>query len=109
MEEYVGVIKLFAFSRIPQDWLPCDGRLVQISQHQALYSLIGNIYGGDGRTNFALPDLRNCIPIGAGLAPALGQQVLGQKGTMSVHGTPEVNTLGLSYAICANGVYPSFP
>ena len=57
-EPYVGEICEFAFPWTPQGWTECDGKTLPISQYQALYSLIGNTYGGDGHTNFAVPDLR---------------------------------------------------
>ena len=60
---YVGQVCFFAFPRPPMGWLPCDGRLLPITQYQALFSLIGTMYGGDGRTNFALPDLRGRVPV----------------------------------------------
>ena len=58
MDPFVGEIKLFTYQYNMTDWLPCDGRLLQIQQYAALYSLIGTNYGGDGRTTFGLPDLR---------------------------------------------------
>lgn len=57
-ENYIGEIRTFAFGRIPYGWIPCDGALLQIRAYQALYSLIGKQYGGDGVTTFAVPDLR---------------------------------------------------
>src|SRR5712664_3412650 len=54
----IGQVQLFAFSFVPAGWLPCDGRLMSIMQNQALFSLLGTTYGGDGRTNFALPNLK---------------------------------------------------
>jgi microcystin-dependent protein len=63
MVPYIGEITLFAFNKIPVGWLPCEGQLLQINQNAALYSLIRNIYGGDGRTNFALPDLRGRVVV----------------------------------------------
>lgn len=64
MEPYLGQICFFAFPYTITGWLPCDGRLLQISQYQALFSLLGSIYGGDGHTTFALPDLRGRVPVG---------------------------------------------
>jgi microcystin-dependent protein len=58
---FVGQIQPFAFSFAPQGWLPCNGQLLPIQQNTALFNLIGNIYGGDGKTTFALPQL---APIG---------------------------------------------
>ena len=69
---FISQIKIFAFPFAPRGWAPCDGRLLPINQYQALFSLIGTYYGGDGRTNFALPDLRGRSPIGAGQQYALG-------------------------------------
>ncbi|WP_051330378.1 phage tail protein [Niveispirillum irakense] len=60
---YIGQVCFFAFQRPPAGWLPCDGRLLPIMQYQALFSLLGTAYGGDGRTNFALPDLRGRVPV----------------------------------------------
>ncbi|MDY0961652.1 phage tail protein [Massilia sp. CFBP9026] len=57
-----------AFDRVPKGWLPCDGRLMPINTNQALYTLLGVQFGGDGRTTFALPDLRGRTPIGANLS-----------------------------------------
>jgi microcystin-dependent protein len=60
----LGEIRAFA-SKLPQGWLPCDGRHVEVSQHQALFALLGHTYGGSGSETFALPDLRGRVPAGA--------------------------------------------
>jgi microcystin-dependent protein len=57
-------MEIFAFGFAPKGWAPCDGRLLPIAQHQDLFSLLGTTFGGDGRTTFALPDLRSRAPIG---------------------------------------------
>lgn len=64
MDFYVGEIRIFAGAFAPANWHFCDGSLVSIQNYQALYSLIGVTYGGDGKTNFALPDFRSRIPVG---------------------------------------------
>lgn len=64
MEEYLGIIKIFAGSFAPRGWLDCNGQLLAISQNTALFSILGTTYGGDGITTFALPDLRNRVPAG---------------------------------------------
>lgn len=64
-EPYIGEIKLFAFGRIPSSWHTCDGTLLEVVRYQALYSLLGTTYGGDGRTTFGLPDLRGRAIMGA--------------------------------------------
>ncbi|GAA4712473.1 phage tail protein [Brevibacillus fulvus] len=60
---FLGEIRLFSFGLVPRGWVPCDGRLLPIMQNQALYSLLGTTYGGDGQLNFALPDLRGKVPV----------------------------------------------
>jgi microcystin-dependent protein len=64
VDQYLGEIRLVAFNFEPQGWAFCDGRLLPINQNQALFSLLGTYYGGDGRTTFALPDLRGRVPVG---------------------------------------------
>ncbi|MGL4268911.1 MAG: phage tail protein [Plesiomonas sp.] len=64
MDPFLGEIRLFSWEIIPGDWLPCDGRVLQINQYAALYTLLSNTYGGDGTTTFCLPDLRGRTPIG---------------------------------------------
>lgn len=62
----IGEVRMFAFGRAPVDWLLCDGSLKQISDYDALFALIGTTYGGDGMSNFALPDLRGRVPVHQG-------------------------------------------
>lgn len=63
MEPYVGEIRLFSQSYAPRGWAVCNGQELLINGNQALYSLLGNVYGGNGVTTFALPDLRGRVPI----------------------------------------------
>ncbi|MFY7885859.1 MAG: phage tail protein, partial [Dolichospermum sp.] len=63
---YLGTIFLWPLSWVPEEFMFCNGQLLQVSQNQALFSLIGYTYGGDGHTTFALPDLRGRVPIGVG-------------------------------------------
>ena len=65
-DPYIGQIEVFAFDFAPKGWALCAGQLMSISQNQALFSVIGTTFGGDGITNFALPDLRGRTPIGQG-------------------------------------------
>ena len=81
-EPYIGEINRFAGSFAPRGWHFCDGTLLQISQNTALFSILGTIYGGDGRVNFALPDLRGRVPLGSGQGPGLSNYTLGQKSGM---------------------------
>ena len=64
MEPFLGEIRPFGFNFAPRGWALCDGQILPINQNQALFSLLGTTYGGDGRTTFALPDLRGRSPIG---------------------------------------------
>ena len=80
MEPFIGQIQLFPYNFAPRGWAFCDGQLLPISQNTALFSLIGTFYGGDGRTTFALPDLRGRVPVGAGNGPGLSNWNVGQKG-----------------------------
>lgn len=66
MEEYIGIVKLFAGNFAPRGWMFCDGSLLSIAQNSALFSILGTTYGGDGRTTFALPNLKGRIALGAG-------------------------------------------
>ncbi len=71
MEDFVGVIKLFAGTFAPTGWKFCDGSLLPVGDYQMLYSILGTQFGGDGRTTFKLPDLRGRVPIGVGQGPGL--------------------------------------
>lgn len=83
MDWYLGEIRLFAFNYIPSGsgWMACEGQILQVNTYQALFALIGNIYGGDGKTTFALPDLRGKVIIGDGKSSASGiTRNVGDKG-----------------------------
>lgn len=79
-EPFIGEVIMFAGNFAPRDWAFCDGQLLPISQYTALFSLLGTTYGGDGRTTFALPDLRGRAPIHAGNGPGLSNRLLGERG-----------------------------
>ncbi|UGQ48211.1 phage tail protein [Massilia endophytica] len=81
-EAYVGEIRLFSMSWVPEGWLVCAGQMVQVNQYQALFSLIGATFGGDGQSTFGLPDLRGRVPIQIGQGP-LGNYPWAQKGGTS--------------------------
>ena len=80
VEPFIGEISMVAFTFAPRGWAFCDGQLLAISQNTALFSLIGTTYGGDGRTTFALPDLRGRVPLHMGNGPGLTSRPEGQKG-----------------------------
>ena len=77
-EAYLGEIRMFAGNFAPQNWAPCDGRLLPIAENDALFTLLGTTYGGDGQTTFGLPDLRGRLPIGMGSGPGLSPRAQGQ-------------------------------
>ncbi|MDH3451997.1 MAG: tail fiber protein [Gammaproteobacteria bacterium] len=79
-EPFLGEIRMFAGNFAPRGFALCDGQLVAISQNDALFSLLGTIYGGDGRTTFGLPDMRGRIPIHAGSGPGLSTRRIGSRG-----------------------------
>ncbi|MFO7593323.1 MAG: tail fiber protein [Pseudomonadota bacterium] len=82
MDPFIGEIKLLGFQFNPTGWAHCMGQLMSISQNQALFSLIGTYYGGDGRTTYALPDLRGRTPRGQGTGPGLGTVNMGEQAGM---------------------------
>ena len=69
MDPFIGEIRAFGFGQIPKGWALCDGSLLSIQQNAALFSLLGTYYGGNGSSNFALPDLRGRGPLGQGIGP----------------------------------------
>lgn len=92
----IGEITMFGGDFPPRGWAFCDGQLLSIAENTALFSILGTTYGGDGRTTFALPDLRGRAPIGPRNGPGLSNYRLGQKGgqqtnTLNVHQIPSHN------------------
>lgn len=73
-EPFLAEIKIIGFNFAPRGWAYCDGQILPINQNQSLYSLLGTTYGGDGRTSFALPDLRSRTPMHKGDGHTLGQK-----------------------------------
>src|SRR5215471_21069671 len=84
-EPFIGQIQAFGFNFAPTGWATCDGQILSIAQNTALFSLLGTMYGGNGQTTFALPDLRGRVPIHQGQGPGLSPYVMGEaSGTESV-------------------------
>jgi microcystin-dependent protein len=77
-EPFVAEIRMFPFNFAPTGWALCDGQLLPISQNTALFSLLGTTYGGDGKSNFALPNLQGCAPMHPGEGPGLSLHDLGE-------------------------------
>jgi len=80
MEGYIGELRYFAGNFAPRSWAFCQGQLLAIAQNTALFSILGTTYGGDGRTTFALPDLRGRSAVTPGQGPGLPNVQLGQRG-----------------------------
>jgi microcystin-dependent protein len=79
-DSYVGEIRIFGGNYAPEYWAFCDGHTVSISQYEALFSLLGTTFGGDGQVNFALPNLNGRVPLGDGQGAGLQPRVVGQSG-----------------------------
>ncbi|MCZ8523999.1 MULTISPECIES: phage tail protein [Paenibacillus] len=80
MEPFLGEIRIFAGNFAPRGWAFCNGQLMAIAQNTALFSLLGVMYGGNGRTTFALPNLMGRVPIGVGQGPGLNNRTQGEAG-----------------------------
>jgi microcystin-dependent protein len=80
MDPFVAEIRIFPFNFAPKGWAFCDGQLLPLSQNTALFSLLGTTYGGDGKSNFALPDLQGRAPMHPGQGPGLSLHDLGETG-----------------------------
>ncbi len=123
---FMGQVAEFAIansSQLPGGWVPAEGQLLSISSNTALFSLLGTTYGGDGRTTFALPDLRGRVPVGEGHGPGLEDVSLGERigtGTVTLSDNNLPNplgggqsydnhqpSLGLNFGVVLYGIYPS--
>lgn len=76
-DNFIGEIRMFAYDKVPTGWVPCNGAMLNIQQNAALYSLLGATFGGDGRTNFGIPDLRGRAPLATAVQLGIAQ---GEKG-----------------------------
>jgi microcystin-dependent protein len=90
MDPFIGEITMFGGNFAPRNWAFCDGQLLPISEHTALFSILGTTFGGDGRTTFGLPDLQGRFAMHAGNGPGLASRLLGESGgatTATVNGS----------------------
>jgi len=92
MDPFIGQIIMFGGNFAPRGWAFCNGQLLPVAQNSALFSILGSTYGGDGRTTFALPELRGRAPIHAGTGPGLASVRLGERGGNSTT-TLNINNL----------------
>ena len=110
-DPFVGEIRMFAGNFNPQGWALCDGQLLSVSQNDALFSLLGTMYGGDGRTTFGLPDLRGRLVLHDGTGPGLTRRDMGDRDgsetvTLSAANLPAHNH-ALRSGGTANADFPS--
>ncbi|WP_336783603.1 phage tail protein [Paenibacillus illinoisensis] len=88
-EPYVGEVRLFANNYAPRGWMFCEGQILQINSNPALYSILGSVYGGDGKTTFALPDYRGRVPIHVSANIPLGTAKGENSTTLTINQMPE--------------------
>ena len=85
MDGVIGEVRMFVGNFAARAWALCNGKIMDVSQNQSLYSIIGTSYGGDGRVTFGLPNLTGRIPVGAGQGAGLSHYSLGENGGAEYH------------------------
>lgn len=110
-DQFIGEIRIFGGSFAPEDWAFCDGSLLSISDYSELFSLIGNTYGGDGVSTFAVPDLRGRVPVDAGAGAGLSTYQVGETGgaesvSLITGNLPPHNHIALGYGATGNQDQP---
>ena len=111
MGEFLGELRIFSFNFVPKGWAMCNGQLMPINQNQALFSLLGTMYGGDGQVNFALPDLRGRIPMHMGNNNSFnqGERAGEQAHTVSIQELPtHIHTAFGTNATATSNLAPGF-
>lgn len=106
-EPFIGEVRIFSFSFAPKGWATCDGQLLPINQNQALFSLLGTTFGGNGQTNFALPDERGRVPIHVGNGHTLGERAGEQAHTLTIAETPQHVHFAMAAAANGSAITPS--
>jgi microcystin-dependent protein len=106
-EPFLSEIRIMSFVFAPKGWALCNGQLLPINQNQALFSLLGTTFGGDGRVNFALPDLRGRVPIHVGSGHTLGERGGEQAHTLSIAEMPTHTHVLYASSTDANTTSPS--
>jgi microcystin-dependent protein len=103
-DPFVAEIRIFPFNFAPKGWAWCDGQLLPLSQNTALFSLLGTTYGGNGKSNFALPDLQGRAPMHPGQGPGLSLHDLGETGGSETVSLLESEIPAHSHALMGNAV-----
>jgi microcystin-dependent protein len=106
-EPFLGEIRIMSFVFAPKGWALCNGQLLPINQNQALFSLFGTMYGGDGRVNFALPDLRGQVPIHMGSGHTQGERGGQQAHTLNVSELPAHTHVARASSDVGNNAVPT--
>ena len=106
-EPFLSEIRIMSFVFAPKGWALCNGQLLPINQNQALFSLLGTTFGGDGRVNFALPDLRGRTPIHVGSGHTLGERGGEQAHTLSISELPTHTHLVTASNTNGTGIIPT--
>src|SRR4051794_5097381 len=106
-EPFIGEVRLVSFTFPPKGWAFCNGQLLPINQNQALFSLLGTTFGGDGRTNFALPDLRGRTPIHFGGGHTLGERGGEQAHTLTIAEVPTHTHVAMASSLPGNSPVPT--
>src|SRR5436190_22736729 len=106
-EPFLSEIRIMSFGYAPKGWAMCNGQLMPINQNQALFSLLGTTYGGDGRVNFALPNLQGNVPIHMGQGFTLGEKGGEQAHTLSIAELPTHIHVAVASSTNANQPIPA--
>ena len=106
-EPFLSEIRLMSFGFTPKGWALCNGQLLPINQNQALFSLLGTTFGGDGRVNFGLPDLRGRTPLHVGASHALGERGGEQAHTLSISEVPTHAHLAQATSVAGTDAIPA--
>lgn len=106
-EPFLSEVRMMSFGFAPQGWALCNGQLLPINQNQALFALLGTTFGGDGRVNFALPDLRARTPIHVGSGHSLGERGGEQAHTLSVAELPTHTHVAQGASNAADAAVPT--
>src|SRR5947208_3289820 len=106
-EPFLSEIRIMSFDFAPKGWAMCNGQLLPINQNQALFSLLGTTFGGDGRVNFGLPNLQGNVPIGVGSGHVLGEKGGTQSVTLSISQIPTHTHVASGVNVAADTADPT--